>query len=750
MPAADAGLDELHQAPAVRHDVRVLRRPPRGRERLLVAAMPVVHQRDEPGGQGDRRPVALRDRARQGFVGQRLQPRLIAARRGQRARRVPERREPGRLSDRTDLLDLRRSGAEGAGMDVERGEVVERVREQVERAGVTREAHAAGRERVPELVVPEILREAARQPEPAAILSAAAGFAERPQRPRERRDGRRVPLGEPRHEGVEEQVGRALGLRAGRRARGLGDLALVRTGSEAPGVHRRRDRLEVGLAGHLGVERIEPPGRLQQQRRRVAPAPAPEHDLRAQPLQPRALELVDRPERGAVQQVGRGRGVGHVELRLRRGERALHAPGGVWGQLGGALQERGGRGEPATALRALRGARHLGGDLLVRNRRRVRAMPGAPVGVDGPVGRVGERPVHVAAVARMRRAIDRRADERMREAHACVQLDQTGRLGRLPGLAADTEPVGGAPQQAQVAQRLGRRRQEQELRLARKRLGALEEGVLDAARQRSPVGEPEPARDLCRRQPARQLDQRERVAAGLAEDPGLHPLVERPRDGRVQKQPGLVGSQPLDRRAPATPRARAGRRTRATRTPIRPARPTAGAPRTTASARTPGRASGRRRRCTRAAAPRRRRPAGSGPPAPRGSGPVAARRSGRTPCSARRAAGSAGARDGRASARTAHAGRRRAAPSRTRRLPPGRSGSPSRLPTGAARGRSCRLPPRRGGPAHGSGPCAPPRGVAPAPRARRDGRPTPMMMGGCRPCWRSIICRLVVSSTGRA
>ena len=134
----------------------------------------------------------------------------------------------------------------------------------------------------------------------------------------------------------------------------------------------------------------------------------------------------------------------------------------------------------------------------------------------------------------------------MREAHASVQLDQTGRLGRLPGLAADTETVGGAPQQAQVAQRLGRRRQEQELRLARKRLGALEEGVLDAARQRSPVGEPEPARHLCRRQPARQLDQCERVAGGLAEDPGLHPLVERPRDGRVQKQPGLVGSQPLD------------------------------------------------------------------------------------------------------------------------------------------------------------------------------------------------------------
>ena len=64
--------------------------------------------------------------------------------------------------------------------------------------------------------------------------------------------------------------------------------------------------------------------------------------------------------------------------------------------------------------------------------------------------------------------------------------------------------------------------------------------------KRARVGEPEPARELRRRQPARQLDQRERVAARLAEDPGPHPLVERPRDRRVQQQPGVVGGQPLD------------------------------------------------------------------------------------------------------------------------------------------------------------------------------------------------------------
>jgi hypothetical protein len=61
-------------------------------------------------------------------------------------------------------------------------------------------------------------------------------------------------------------------------------LTLIRAGAEAPGEHYRRDRLEVGLPGHRGVQGIEAPGRLEQQRRRVAPALAGERDLRAQPL----------------------------------------------------------------------------------------------------------------------------------------------------------------------------------------------------------------------------------------------------------------------------------------------------------------------------------------------------------------------------------------------------------------------------------------------------------------------------------
>ena len=79
----------------------------------------------------------------------------------------------------------------------------------------------------------------------------------------------------------------------------------------------------------------------------------------------------------------------------------------------------------------------------------------------------------------------------------------------------------------------------------------------------------------------------------------LHPLVERPRDRRVQQQPRLVGGQPLDHELRQPVERRARRRTRAARTPGPAAPPAAGAPRTPASAPTPGRATARRRRCTR-------------------------------------------------------------------------------------------------------------------------------------------------------
>ena len=353
------------------------------------------------------------------------------------------------------------------------------------------------------------------------------------------------------------------GVHPARRARGLGDLALVRAGAEAPGEHRRRDRLEVGLAGHLGVQGIEPPGRLEQQRRRVAPAPAGEHDLRAQPLQPRALELVDRPELGGGQEVGRGRGVGDVELRLGRGERALDAHGRVWRQLGRPLQERGGRGQPAAPLRAVGRARHLRGHRLVRRRRRMRAMPGATVGIEDRVGRVGERPVHVAAVARVRRAVDRRADERMREAHASRRARSTrrprpaarprrrSRDARRRATAGSGRPAARPPPSGAAAACRAE---------APGRAGGR------CARCGSPAGARRGARTRPRA-PRASIRAAARSARAGCRAPrrGSAPAHAR-RAARGSSRPGAAGPRrrpALRSRAPAAPRARARRRTRA-------------------------------------------------------------------------------------------------------------------------------------------------------------------------------------------
>ena len=76
-------------------------------------------------------------------------------------------------------------------MDIECGEEVGHARKQSERAGVAGDAHPAGRELVPELVVPEILGQATRQPQPTHVsCGQSLHVAERAERVPERRHAR--------------------------------------------------------------------------------------------------------------------------------------------------------------------------------------------------------------------------------------------------------------------------------------------------------------------------------------------------------------------------------------------------------------------------------------------------------------------------------------------------------------------------------------------------------------------------------
>jgi hypothetical protein len=72
--------------------------------------------------------------------------------------------------------------------------------------------------------------------------------------------------------------------------------------------------------------------------------------------------------------------------------------------------------------------------------------------------------------------------------------------------------------------------------VTRERLNLPIEAVLDAARQRPRARKPEAARQLRRSQSAGQLQQGERVAACLGDDPVPHLRVQPPGEGRGQQR----------------------------------------------------------------------------------------------------------------------------------------------------------------------------------------------------------------------
>ena len=148
-----------------------------------------------------------------------------------------------------------------------------------------------------------------------------------------------------------------------------------------------------------------------------------------QPIRTRALELVQRTRLGGLQQLERGVGRARAMLRLRRRERTLGPALRVDVQRRGALEERRRRCVAAARLRTPRGALELGGDLGVRPGGRLRAMPGAAIGVDPRIGRLRQRPVHAPAFLGRPGAVDRRTDQRMPEQHARARLEQA-RLAR--------------------------------------------------------------------------------------------------------------------------------------------------------------------------------------------------------------------------------------------------------------------------------------------------------------------------------
>ena len=314
----------------------------------------------------------------------------------------------------------------------------------------------------------------------------------------------------------------------GRGARGFGGLQHAAGILVAARPQRGPDRLQVGLARQVGIERLEASGRVEEQRSGVADASLVKRDLSAQAIDlggPQGVKRagLDRDEQ-AQSRVGRA----GVALRRGGGEQPLGAASGFGCQDRRALKECRRRCQAPAALRASGRALELGGDVLVGPGRGLGAVPGATIGIDFRIGRRRQGAVQLLSLMNRRRPVGRRAHQWMTEPHPRAELEQAGLDRRRCRLNLDSELLGCSPHEQRFADGIGRSESQQPPGLGGKRVEPAPEALLDSPRERQRLGESEAARQLRRRQPPRQLQQREGVAAGLGDDLVADPRVKWP------------------------------------------------------------------------------------------------------------------------------------------------------------------------------------------------------------------------------
>ena len=95
-------------------------------------------------------------------------------------------------------------------------------------------------------------------------------------------------------------------------------------------------------------------------------------------------------------------------------------------------------------------------------------MPGPSVRVALGVGGIGERAVHAVAVLGRRRAVGGGPDERMGELDTPADREQPGVHRGVDSCHVDLERLGGRVEQDGIPEWLGRRGEDEELRVGRK------------------------------------------------------------------------------------------------------------------------------------------------------------------------------------------------------------------------------------------------------------------------------------------
>ena len=205
-----------------------------------------------------------------------------------------------------------------------------------------------------------------------------------------------------------------------------------------------------------------------------------------------------------------------IELRLRCVQPARPTPRRIRRQLGRALQKRGRRCDAPTALGPAGRALQFPGHDLVGPRGGAGTVPRPAIGIGALIGRLGQGPVHPPPVANSRRPANRRAHQRM--AKRTRAPSSTNPAASAGAAASALTPRLPAARHNKLASPTGSHRRDQEpLRLTRS--GSNRRRKLRSMRLASVGGrQPKSAGQLRGAQPPRQLQQRQRVAARLADD----------------------------------------------------------------------------------------------------------------------------------------------------------------------------------------------------------------------------------------
>ena len=234
-----------------------------------------------------------------------------------------------------------------------------------------------------------------------------------------------------------------------------------------------------------------------------------------------------------------------LQIRLCRRQQPVGAAYRVGGEQYRLLEERRGGVRAAARLRPAGRPLQVGGNLLVGAVGSLGPVPGPPVGVGDRIGRLHQRQVRRLPFRQRRRPVGGRPQQRMPEPHPGADLRQPGIHRRRRRLEGDPQLPGRPPYQVRVTRRVGRRELQQPLSLLRQLRQLPGEALFDPGRYRHRARQAEPAGQLRPRQPAQQLEQRQRIPAGFPHDLIPYSCIERPGQRRLEQHPGVCRWQPV-------------------------------------------------------------------------------------------------------------------------------------------------------------------------------------------------------------